>query len=164
MICARALRLLHIAWCLLLPASMTADTPLQAGTTLSAFSMPDQHDAKHTVDDSVRMIVFAADMDGGDISKEALAQDGAKMLSDAGALYIADISGMPAMIAKMFAVPAMRRRGYPVLLDRDGSRTRGWPRVPGQLTVIALDRLTVRNVTQVGSVADLRAQLDAKRP
>lgn len=164
MVAARAIPFLHLAWCLLLPASMAADAPLQVGTTLSAFSMQDQHDAKHSVDESVRMIVFAADMDAGDISKEALAQDGAKVLTDAGALYIADISKMPAMIAKMFAVPAMRRRGYPVLLDRDGSLTRGWPRVAGQLSVIALDRLTVRSVAQVTSVADLRTQLAVKQP
>jgi hypothetical protein len=88
-----------------------------------------------------------------------LAQDGGKLLTDAGAVYVADISRMPAMIAKMFAVPAMRRRGYPVLLDRDGSLTRDWPRVAGQLTMIGLDRLTVRSVKQVASVSDLRAQL-----
>lgn len=150
--------------CALAVGPSVADTALPPGTTLSAVTFEDQHGAKHTIDESVRLIVFAVDMDAGGIAKEALAQDGAKLLAGAGAIYVADISKMPAMIAKMFAVPAMRRRGYPVLLDRDGSLTREWPRVEGQLTMIGLDRLTVSSVSQVTSVADLRQQLEAKRP
>src|SRR5262245_51689999 len=97
-----------LAFLLAHPAPAT-DQLLQPGAVLTPFAIQDQHDQPHHIDGSVRLIIFAADMDAGDIAKEALAENGSQRLSQAHAVYIADISGMPSLIAKMFAVPAMRK-------------------------------------------------------
>jgi hypothetical protein len=72
---------------------------------------------------------------------------------------------MPTMIARMFALPAMRRRPYRMLLDHDGVATAGWPTREGHLTLIVLAGDRVDRVEYVASTETLRAALaDAAAP
>jgi hypothetical protein len=98
-------------------------------------------------------------MDAGRLVREALAERDQAFLDAHGAVYIADVSGMPSLITKTFALPGMRRRAYRVLLDRDGSSTRDIPYVKGKVTVVRLDALRVIGVAHVNSVDEVAAAL-----
>ena len=54
-------------------------------------------------------------------------------------LYVADIHGMPSFIARMFAIPSMQKRPYPMLLDRDGAATARFPSEEGKATLLFLE-------------------------
>jgi hypothetical protein len=99
-------------------------------------------------------------MDGGGQVKEAFATVDQAWLDARGVAYVADISGMPALVSRLMAVPRMRSRPYRVLLDRDGTRTRDLPREKGRATVLWLDDLTVRAMDHPQTAAALRASLE----
>ncbi|MCV6615346.1 MAG: hypothetical protein OIF35_10235, partial [Cellvibrionaceae bacterium] len=73
------------------------------GDTFPALSLEDQFGTKHTVGPSDRLVIIAFDMDASEPFAEFLNQQGKTFLADNHSRYIADISGMPGLISKMFA-------------------------------------------------------------
>ena len=79
-------------------------------------------------------------------------------------MYVADISGMPGLVARMFAVPSMRKRPYPMLLDRDGEITARLPDVEGSATLIFCDDLQVTRVLHLTQSSEVRRELEGSLP
>ena len=125
------------------------------------FSLEDQHGVIHAVDDATRVILFSREMKGGNTLKQALADAGEGFLGSRAAVYIADISGMPRLIARIFAIPRMRERPYAVLLDRDGTATARLPDVEGSATLIFVEGLTIQRIEHLETPAGV---LDALEP
>lgn len=131
---------------------------LAPGLALPPLTLTDQHDVPATIGADTRVILFTRDMDAGDVAKEALAEHAA-LLGAAAAVYVADISRMPSLVAKLFALPAMRRRPYRMLLDRDGTATADFPSRAGEVTVMRLSDGRIDRVEYVASADALRAAL-----
>lgn len=155
------IRFAPIAFLLVAAASAAADPSLGVGDRLVPLVLADQHDAEVRVAEEARILLFARDMAGGDIAEAALAEGGAALLREAGAVFVSDISRMPGLITRLFALPAMRRRDYPMVLDRDGSATAALPHRDGRLTVLRLDALKIETVDFVDSGDAVRALLAA---
>jgi hypothetical protein len=147
-------RLLPLA--VLLTAWGAAADPYAVGDTLEAITLEDQHDTPHALDASVRLVLFSRDMDGGKVLKRALEGAPGDILSKQSALYVADIERMPGLIARMFALPSMRRRPYPMLLDRDGTKTARLPSEEGKATLLFLNQLRLERVLYTDSQAEVR--------
>jgi hypothetical protein len=132
------------------------------GDLVEPIDLEDQHGAMHRLDEGVRLVLFHRDMGkGADALESALAEGGAGLLERARAAYLADIQGMPALISRMFALPAMRRRGYAMWLDRDGTRTARLPSQAGKVTLLELRALRVLAVSYADTAEAVRAALDA---
>ncbi len=144
-------------------AAVAAAQTLGVGAPLPALTLVDQHDVALTIGPETRVILFTRDMDAGDLVKEALAEDGAARLAEADALVVADIERMPGVITTLFALPAMRKRPYRMLLDRDGKATAMLPSEEGKVTVLTLDALTITGLTYADSAAVVRGALEAAR-
>ena len=129
------------------------------GSVIAPFALDDQHGKRAQVDEGTRLLVVSRDMDAGSVVKAALADADDASLGRRGAVYVADISGMPALIARMVAVPRMRKRAYRVLLDRDGSATRDLPRVAGSPTVLVLEKLRITRIEHPATARDLATLL-----
>jgi len=132
---------------------------LAIGSAAPQLELRDQHDVVARIDDSVRLVVFTRDMNAGDIVKEALASEGAQLLAQAGAVSVADIEAMPALVTRMFALPSMRKRPYRLLLDRDGQATAAWPAAEGRVTLLHLSAGRIARIDSVDSADALRAAL-----
>jgi len=146
-------------------AATAADAEtLAVGSEISPFEIDDQHGETHRVDQGVRILLFSREMDGGEVIKEALAELDASALATRGAVYVADISGMPGLVARLFAIPGMRKRPYPMLLDRDGSLTRDFPSQPGRATALFLEKLRITRVEHVDSAPELKSALGVPPP
>ena len=130
-----------------------------AGASLSEMRLADQFDVEHAIDTRVRLVLFSRDMDGGKLIREFLAEGGAAFLESRRAAYVVDISGMPTLIARTIAIPRMRDRPYPALLDRDGSATAGFPAKPGSATLLFLDALRVGEIRYAATPGELREAL-----
>jgi hypothetical protein len=150
-----------LASCVLLQllASAAGAEPHAVGDRLEPFTLQDQHGTEHRIDASVAVILFSREMKGGDVLKQALEGATAALLDERRAVYVADISGMPGLVARLFAVPSMRRRPYPMLLDRDGSKTARLPSVDEQASLIFIRNLEVTRVLHLGSAEDVRREL-----
>ncbi len=150
---------------LLTAVGARADQTLGVGDALPPVSLTDQHDVEHRIDGSLRHVLFSRDMDAGKVAKEALEEDGATLLESSGTAYVSDIARMPAIITRMFALPSMRRRDYPMLLDRDGAATAAWPAREGRATLMTLDAGRIAALESFDDPDALRAALDsAGRP
>jgi hypothetical protein len=132
---------------------------LGAGSALSSVTLEDQHGVAGGVGPDVRVIVLSRDMTAGGVVKSAFAGMDQGALEDRRAVYIADISRMPGMIARMFAIPRMRRRSYRVLLDRDGAATRELPYTEGRPTVLLVESGKIVAVTHPATAEELRAAI-----
>jgi len=157
------LSLLAITVAGLAPTHAVAE-PVAEGSLLAPLVLEDQHGVEHTLDAATRGLLFSRDMDGGAFVREALAEDGAAKLEAAGAVYVADVHRMPGPIRRWIAIPRMRDRGYPVLLDQEGDATADLPGEEGRATWIRLDALRVVEVRILGSQDDVEAVLGGPSP
>lgn len=140
--------------------AVRAQPTLGPGDVLAPLALEDQHGRPRAIDAGVRGILFSRDMGGGGVAKEALAEDGAALLEASGTVYVADISRMPGLVTKLFALPGMRRRPYPMLLDRDGAATSAWPSEEGHASLIGLRDGVVTDVRTFDDAPALRQALE----
>ena len=89
------------------------------GDNIGTFSMLNQHDEKVTVDSSVTKILVSFEKDTGAEINEYLNDKSKAFLKNKHAVFIANISAMPSIITKMFALPKMRKYTHDILLIYD---------------------------------------------
>ena len=104
---------------LLLCLLSTAVLALEPGERLAPWTLLDQHDVTYTLNDETRILLVARDMDGAKLVNAALEGKPKGYLDERHAVFLADISRMPRIIATLFALPKMRDYNYRILLDRD---------------------------------------------
>ena len=127
-------------------AAEAADAAHGVDSVLPGFSLPDQHGEVRSLDGKVKLLLFSRDMEGGKLIQQALERADAAFLSDRGAVYVSDVSRMPAFVRRFIAKPRMRRRPYPMLLDEDGAATARFPSREGHATLLFLDALRITRV------------------
>jgi NADPH-dependent ferric siderophore reductase len=142
---------------LLATAAGVGMTASWAGQVVGPVRLQDQFGHEHTLAADTRRIYFTHDMDGGKLLKAALGDRGQAVLDAQHAVAITDISGMPAMIRRMMALPAMKKRSYRIWLDATGKLVAGWPREPGKVTVMELDDFSITGTTFAGDEPTLEA-------
>ena len=152
-------RAVPAALLVLVTAAVAAAATLAVGDALPAITLADQHDVSGTIGPEVRIVVLTRDMAAGDVVKDGFAGMDQAALDLRGAVYVADIDGMPSMIASMFAIPKMRDRSYRILLDRDGAATRDVPYAEGRPTVLFVESGKITRVAQPANGDELRQLL-----
>jgi len=155
---------LRIVSALMLVASIANAEPYAVGSTLPRIELPDQHGALRVIDDSVRVVVFSRDMDAGKVVKAAVEKAGPDLFDRNGAVYVVDVKGMPAIIRALFAMPALRRRPYRMLVDEEGVKTADFPGGATVPTVMHLDKRTVTSLSYPASADALVALLEPRTP
>jgi hypothetical protein len=119
--------------CLISATSMALET----GERLVPWTLLDQHDQAYTLDDQLQVLLVARSMDAAKLVDAALQGKPKGYLEQRHAVFLADISRMPSIIGKLFAIPKMREYSYRILLDRDA---RIAPRYPADTaSVLWLD-------------------------
>ncbi len=148
-----------LSLCLLLsPAAMAAN--LAVGDTLPPLALADQFDKTHVLAADTRWLLFSHDRATSDALHPVLAELTPSQRQ--GVVYVADISRMPALVSRLFAVPAMRELPFAVWLARDAANVAMLPREPGKLTVLALQGGQIAAVHYLDSMAALPALLVAR--
>lgn len=95
--------------------------------------MKDQHEKAQVIPENTQVLLFASEMEGYKMARDAFEKLKISDLNAINLSFVADISKMPALISKMFAMPKMRKLPYSILLDKDGTLTKAWPRQEKQL-------------------------------
>ncbi|MBA6136996.1 MULTISPECIES: hypothetical protein [Pseudomonas] len=135
--------------CSLLPLLANA---LEVGDKLAPFTLLDQYEQAYSLDAGTQILLVARDMDGAKMVKAALAEQPKGYLEARHAVFVADIQRMPAIISKLFAIPAMRAYNYRVLLDREGRVASRYSGQDGQVQWLQLEQ---------GALVGQRAFIDA---
>lgn len=152
-------------WSLLLFALLPLwANALEVGERLAPWTLLDQFDQAFTLDNRTQTLLVARSMEAAKLVDAALQDQPKGYLEARHAVFVADIQRMPRLIAKMFAVPAMRDYAYRVMLDRDG---RVAPRYPGAVNKVLWLQLKDGQLVaqhEYATAAQLRAALEKSGP
>jgi len=151
-------------WLLLFAVFPLFAHALETGERLAPWTLLDQYDQSFTLDNSTTTLLVARDMEGAKLIKEALKDQPKGYLEARHAVFVADIQRMPALIAKMFAVPAMRDYHYRVMLDREGRVASRYPGAEGQVLWLQLKDGRLLSQREYANASDLREALEKARP
>jgi len=133
---------------------------LELGEKLAPWTLLDQHDQAYSFDTATHILLVAHDMDGAKLVKAALAEQPKGYLEARDAVFVADIQRMPALISKLFAIPAMRDYNYRVLLDREGRVASRYSGQDGQVQWLQLREGVLVSQHSFADAAALKAALE----
>ena len=122
-----------------LAQSETPSSPLQTGDAFPSLQLPDAFGNAYQLPyPGVRHVLFSADMDANDLMEQSFGELDKGDFTAAGLVYVADISGMPSLVARLFALPSLRDYPFRVLLARDAEPLAMLPRKESAVSVISL--------------------------
>lgn len=148
--------LLLILLCFGLNASVVA-AELRVGDDLPAITLKNQHDKPITVAADVQTLLFVVEKPAGEVLSGYLKKQPDDFLISKKAYFMADISGMPSMVIKMFALPTMRKRPWSALLGYSASELAFMPHQKDHVTVVKLKAGKVDEIMFVNNEAALAA-------
>lgn len=141
---------------------VTGGESFRPGIQMPAFTLEDQHGKKHEVNEQVRLILFCKEKKGNDIISEALKKMSEGYLSKHNTFFVADTSGMPRLVARFVALPALRKRPYVVLLDPGPSTTSDFPSEKDKVTLLHLQNLMIKAIEFVDNPEDVTNAIEQK--
>lgn len=133
---------------------------LEVGERLAPWTLLDQHEQAYSLNEQTRILLVARSMDGARLVEAALKDRPKGYLETRQAVFVADISRMPSLIARLFAVPAMRGYSYRVLLDRDARVTSRYPGDPAKVLWLDMEQEKLQGLREFGSAGELSAALE----
>jgi len=135
---------------------------IKAGSQLEPIRLRDQHDQPRAVDSKTKLLLYTRDKAGSGVANDALEGLPPEVLRERAVAYVADISGMPGLIARLFALPKLRKYPFSVLLARERSDLPELPAKEGQATLLRLGALRVERIEFFAKAEDLKRALAAK--
>ncbi|MDQ8202247.1 hypothetical protein [Pelagicoccus sp. SDUM812003] len=128
--------------------SLSLAEPLSVGSPMPQLQAEDQHEKPYGISQDTRYVLVSFDMGPGKQANKYLDEKGADFLPENDAVYVANIHGMPGLIASTFALPKMRKYAHRILvMDEDGLFD-DWPQEKGKVTVFTLDE--AGNISSIG--------------
>ena len=129
---------------------------LNIGDSTPTFDIKDQFEKAQKISPDTKTILVAGDKDTGTILKEYLLAQDKGFLEANKASYIADISGMPSLISKWFAIPKMQKYPFLVLLV-DEEQTKSFTKKEDHITVYTLTDGKVSDIKFIKTAEELAA-------
>lgn len=145
-------------------SSLVFAGPINIGEQIQGFSLKDQHGKLHKVGKTIRLVLFTTDKKGKNVISNAIDNKAKDYLTKNNTVYVADISGMPKLIAKLFALPKMRKLQYSILLDKGPSVTKDFPSKPNEVTLIYMDRLNIKTIEFTDVPEDIIKAIEYTKP
>ncbi len=127
---------------------------LNIGDAIPTFEIKDQFEKKHKIANDAKTILVAADKGTSEVLRDYFLAKDAKFLTTNKAYYVADISGMPSLIAKFFALPKMKKYPFSVLLV-DEEQTKSFTKKEGNITVYTVNNGKISDIKYVKDTAGL---------
>ena len=132
------------------------------GKELQDFTFQDQFDKNTSLSKDTKKVIFVFTKPTGHLMKMYMADKKPDYLTSRNIIFIADISGMPSIIAKMFAIPDMKESKYPILLIKEKEKAIRFRNEEHKdaAMIITLDNKIIKNVKFVTNEKDLNKEID----
>ena len=127
------------------------------GSLIELPELKDQFGNVQTLSPDANWLIFTHDRASGELVDEAIGDRGDAELEAAGIQYYADISGMPGMVTRFIAMPAMKKLAYSMIISRDDELAH----LPRQEDLVTLMRVRNRELVSIEFIASA-AELQAK--
>ncbi|MEN5387532.1 hypothetical protein ABE179_06275 [Aliarcobacter skirrowii] len=129
---------------------------LNIDSSIVDIKIKDQFDKVHTLNEGVKTILFASDKSTSDMLRDYLLPLSEKenILEKNGAVYVADISGMPSLISKFIALPKMKKYPFSILL-LDDSNKENFVKEDGKIIVYSLENGKVVKIDKISTKEEL---------
>ncbi len=134
----------------------TCANALTVGEPVPDFKIQDQFGQEHVIAPETKLLLFAADKKTNGLVKEYLRAQPKGFLEHNRVCYVADISGMPGFIAKVFAIPKMKKYAFPVLLVTE-EQARVFDKKDNAVTVYFLREGKIVSTQYIASAEELAA-------
>ncbi|PIE60948.1 MAG: hypothetical protein CSA29_05870 [Desulfobacterales bacterium] len=132
---------------------------MEVGDNLPTFKLIDQFENEHVLSANTNTIIVTASKGMGEIIRAYLLDQEKDFLVKNNAYYIADISGMPSFIAKLFAVPKMKNCPFSILLV-DEEQTKTFSKKEDQITIYTIENAKVSSVKYITTKEELAHVFD----
>ena len=119
---------------------------LRVGHILPPLELKTQHGKPIKISKDIKTLLFAVEKAPSKLINTFLMKQDAAYLLNKKAYFVADISGMPSIITKMFAIPKMKKRPYDILLAKNAAQVAYIPRKKEFVTVV---KVTAGKVTTI---------------
>lgn len=128
---------------------------------LQKFAYENPDGDKLSIPDFTRTIVVSFEKDTGKLVNKYLDEKYPPYLGRVSAVFIADISEMPSIITKMFALPKMRDYKHTIYLHYDEEFAKYVPHKEDKITIIKLENQKVKSIFFITSPAELKSALES---
>jgi len=112
------------------------------------------------IDDDTRTILISFEKDTGKLVNSYLDKKYPPYLSKVNAVFIADISKMPSLITRFFALPKLRKYKHLIYLHYDDEFVNTIPNKEDKVTVIKLKNKKVLSISFISTEAEIKAALE----
>ncbi len=135
---------------------------IKIGSAMKAFTFKDQFDKEHKLLPTTKSLIFVATKATGHLVKEYLNNQPVDYLSKRDSFLVADVSKMPSVIYKMFALPDLKKNKYPILIIEDEELGKGYKNEKNfdKVMIVSLDNLVVTGVKYLTNKTDLVKAID----
>jgi hypothetical protein len=134
------------------------NSPLNKGDNLPTLTLPDQYGKPHSLSEA-RIILFAPDKVAAELAHQVLQHRSKADLAAQGVLFISDISRMPVLVTRLFAMPTLREYPYLVLLGYKTEETAWLPRREDMLTLLFIQAGRVSHIEYANTLGSLTTKL-----
>lgn len=130
--------------------------PLAVDSTVSELKIKDQFEKEHTLNANIKTILFASDKATSDMLRDYLLPLSEKenILEKNNAVYIADISGMPSLITKFFALPKMKKYPFKIFL-LDETNNDKFLMQENKITIYEVEDQLIKDVKYIATKEEL---------
>ena len=130
---------------------------LTQGSDIPTLTIKDQFEKNHLVDANVKTILFSATKEESATIRDFIDSKGKEgFLTSNNIAYIADITGMPSLITKFFALPKMKKYEFPILLIDEANKTL-FPVQEDKISIITVENGKVSDIKYVKTAEELAA-------
>ena len=129
---------------------------LSIGDSTPTFDIKDQFEKAHKISPDSKTILVAGDKGTSEILRDYLLTKDKGFLEANKSNYVADISGMPSLIAKWFALPKMKKYPFSILLV-DEEQTKSFTKKEDTITVYTLTDGKVSDIKFIKTAEELAA-------
>jgi hypothetical protein len=127
------------------------------GSVFPQIPLKDQFDKDMAAGSETTWVLFSREKEVSAMIHGVLQSQ--KTLIGTRGVYVADISAMPSLVTRLFALPKMRKYPYSVALDRDGAFTKLWPIQGNAATFFKLQNGRVETIHYIKNAEDLMKEL-----
>jgi len=135
---------------------------IAVGKKLQNITLNDQFDKPVSLTNKTKKVVFVFKKASGHTARGLLDSKPDDYLLNKDVAFIADISGMPSIIASMFAIPDFQKHKYPVMLIKDEDIAKKYKneKYEDYITIVGLSNFKITSITLVSTGAQLEKILN----